>query len=231
MSEELANQETGQVPDLVRPALDIGVEDIVLPRIKIGQYSTKQVKNRGLDVTAGDIFSASSEDEGDVLWEAKPGDDNKPTAKGGVLIHVLTLRKGKSWTDPETKELQTYSFDDPAAPADAWTTYNYLVAVPEVDDEVPFKWLFTKTGRPAAQQINTVLSKNASRGPAWNSAFRLSTAFRGNPKGDYYVPRVHVEDAKPKNIEIAENLATIALRVPDRALRESQTRTGEKVDI
>lgn len=203
MSQEIAKQESA-VPDLVRtPALEIDHEDVALPRIKIGQFMTGQVQE-GL-VKAGDIFASTSEDDADVLRKQDAKDD-------GLLFHVLTMRKGKSATIDG--ELETYDFHDPAAPADAWTTYNYFVCLPEVDDEVPYKWLLTRTGRPAAQTINTVLKKNTVRGPAWANAFRVTTAQRENQKGKFYVARVRSVEADPKHTEAAEALAVMMQSAP-----------------
>ncbi len=208
----VATKDEAQVPDLVRtPALEITAEDVVLPRIKIGQFMTAQVQEG--TVTAGDIFASASEDDADVL--AKVGD------KEGVVIHVLALRKGKSASIDG--DLVLYDFDDPDAPADAWTTYNYHLALPTVDDEVPYKLLLTKTGTPAARQINTVLKKNERRGPAWNTAFRLTSAQRENAKGKYFVPRVAVVDAEAAHVEAAAALGALLLDAPQPAASGSSS--------
>lgn len=188
-----------QVPALVRtPALEITAEDVALPRIYLGQYMTEAVKNQL--VKPGCIFAASGPDDPDplVLW--------KPEDKEGVLFHVLALKKGKSFSDGG--ELQLYDYNDPSAPAEAWITYNYTLALPSVDEEVPYKLLLTRTGRNTAKQINTVLKKNEGRGPAWATAFRLTAVQRENAKGEFFVPRVAVVNEPDKqSVEAAERLA------------------------
>lgn len=216
MSKDIEKQEKGNVPDLVRPPLDISSEDIALPRIKIGQFMTQQVKSQLAG--AGDIFASTGEDDATVLWEADSKDD-------GLLVHVISLRKGKSIT--VDGELVTYAFDDTDAPPDAWTTYNYLVALPEVDLDVPYKWLLTRTGRPAAQQLNTVLLKNTDK-PAWHTAFRVTTAERNNKKGTYYVPRIAIAEADKDNVEAIEGLAVQVLSASG---SEAEAPKREKVDI
>lgn len=191
------------VPDLVRtPALTITAEDIALPRIYLGQFMSQAVQD-GL-VKAGQIFSATGADDPDptILWSS----DGKGVFKDGVPFHVLTIKKGKSWTAGPGEELQLFDYDDPAAPADAWVTYGYVVSIPDVDDQVPFKLLLTRTGKPAALQINTVLLKNVVGGPSWNTEFILTTAARENNKGKFFVPRAAVGNATPTSIAIAEKI-------------------------
>lgn len=197
-SQAVARAETPKVPDLVRtPALTITAEDVALPRIYIGQFMSKAVQRQ--EVKAGQIFAATGQDDPDpqVLWS--PGDSE------GVLFHVLGLRKGKSLSDGG--ELVLFDFDDPDAPPEASVTYNYTIAVPDIDTDVPFKLLLTRTGTPAARNINTILKKNQNTGPAWASAFRMTAAERENAKGKFYVARVGQVEATVANIEASELLA------------------------
>ncbi len=200
-STAVAERSQSAVPDLVRtPALTITAEDVALPRIYIGQFMSKAVQDQL--VKPGCIYAATGQDDPDpnVLWDKSTKGDNP-----GVLFYVIGLRKGKSISDGG--ELQLFDFDDPNAPADAWVTYNYSVLVPEVDVEVPFKLLLTRTGRPAALQINTVLKKNAIKGPAWHNAFRLTTAERENAKGKFFVARVAIAETDQEQIAVAESMA------------------------
>lgn len=186
------------VPALVQtPALDIDAGDVTLPRIKFGQPNSVAVQD-GL-VPAFGIYATNGPDDiqPDVLHELDKGE--------GLLIHVLGLRKGKSLS--VDGELHTWAFSDPSAPQDAWVTYDYIVCCPEADPEVPYKFLFTRTGAPAAKQINTVLKKNEGRGPAYVTAFRVSTIKRENDKGRFAVPRVRVVDATDEGIQASAKLA------------------------
>jgi hypothetical protein len=191
---EVATQ-AGQVPALAStPSLEIEASDVALPRLYVGQYMSKHVQERR--VPAGCWFTALGEDDPDpqVLWELDAPD--KP------VVHILAMRKGKSYSDGG--ELQLYAFDDPNAPEDAWVTYNYVVAIPEHDPDQPFKWLLTRTGQPTARQINLILVKNAARGPAHTVAFEIDTAKRENAKGEFFVPRAHQVEAKDENVAVAE---------------------------
>lgn len=194
------------VPDLVRtPAFEISAEDVALPRLKLGQYMSNFVQEN--QVPAGALFTHVGQDDPDpqVLYEA--GDDE------GLRFHVLDMRRGKSVS--ADGELVTYDYNDPDAPADAWVTYDYTVVLPDHGDDFPVKWLLTRTGRPAAQQINLVLAKAASAGPHWNVAFEVTTVQRSNDKGKYFVPRVKHVEAKEEDIELANKLA--AMISPDQA--------------
>lgn len=197
----VAAQPAAQVPDLVRtrPVLDIGAEDVALPRIYIGQYMSEHVKDQL--VKAGSIFTATGPDDPDPQVLAAP------ESKEGVVLHVLGLRKGKSFSDGG--ELQLYDYNDPSAPENAWITYNYTIALPTVDEEVPYKWTLTRTGRPAARQLNTVLKKNEGRGPCWVNAFRFTAAKRENAKGEFFVARVAPVEADPSHVQIAERLGVM----------------------
>lgn len=212
------------VPDMVRtPALTITAEDIALPRIYLGQFMSQAVQE-GL-VKAGQIFSATGADDPNptILWSS----DGKGVFKDGVPFYVLTIKKGKSWTAGPGEELQLFDYDDPAAPADAWVTYGYVVSIPDVDDQVPFKLLLTRTGKPAALQINTVLLKNAVSGPSWNTEFILTTAPRENNKGKFFVPRVAVGNATPTAVATAEKIGLDLNSAPT----ERQTSVGEQPAI
>jgi hypothetical protein len=196
MSSKAVEKVQQSVPDLVQtPALQLTAEDVALPRLYIGQFMSKAVQEG--NVKMGQIYSALSADDPEprILWT--PGED------GGVLFHVLGLRKGKSIVDGG--ELMLFDYDDPNAPADAWVTYNYTVALPEVDAEVPHKLLLTRTGRPAALQVNMVLTRGRNK-PAFEHAFRLTTAQRQNQKGKFAVAQVRQVEADAAHIDLARSM-------------------------
>jgi hypothetical protein len=191
----------------VPPVLDIGAEDVALPRVKVGQFMSAQVQDQS--VKAGQIFTSSGEDDAEVIY-----DPEKKGAKG-VLLHVISLTRGKSVSDGG--ELFTFAYDDPEAPANAWVTYNYVVCLPEIDTDLPFKWLFTRTAAPAAKQMNTVLKRNAAL-PPYALAFRVETKPKENAKGKYFVPRVTPAEAVAENVAATERLAQmIAGSSPERS--------------
>lgn len=185
------------VPALIHHnPVEIDANDIALPRVKVAQQMTAQA-DAGL-VKSGQIFSSISEDDADVLFAGK-GD--------GVLFHVLGLRKGKSLN--VDGDLMTWAFNDPDAPADAWTTYNYVLCLPEHDTDVPYKFLMTRTATPTARGLNLMLKKGEAAGPSYALAFRLTTAQKKNAKGTYYVPIVRPADPTEAGVAASERLAAM----------------------
>lgn len=204
-STDIAVADAPQVPDLYRtPAFEFSAEDVALPRLKIGQYMSAFVQED--QVEAGALFTSLSQDDPDPI-----------TVDAPLRFHVLQLEKAKSIS--EDGELTVFDYNDPEAPEDAWVTYNYVVVLPEHDQDMPVKWLLTKTGRPAAQQINTVLAKNAAAGPTFLQAFDVETIRKENDKGKYFVPRIKHVEADAEHLAIAEKLAVMIS--PDAAAVQS----------
>jgi hypothetical protein len=208
-SKSVAKQETyTPIPALANtPALDIGAEDVALPKLYKGEFQSGLVQD-GV-VPAGSLFTASGADdpEAEVLWDGE-GD--------GVLAHVIGLRKGKSIT--VDGELVTYSFDDPDAPAEAWVTYQYVLCLPEADPSLPYKCLMTKTSSPTAKAINLLLKKEEGRGPTYGVAFRLTTKKREKSVGGqtykWFIFQARKVEADPANVQLAENLAVMIAGAP-----------------
>lgn len=198
MSNEIRVRPDGsQVPALRHdPATQLDQRDLALPRLYIAQDMHNAVQD-GL-VKRGSIFVATDSDDPDPVVLAEPGSED------GVRFHVLGLRKGKSISIDG--ELFTYAYGDPDAPAEAWTTYSYLTFVPAYGNDVPVKWLLTRTGRPTAQKINTVLARSAGKRPSFTNAFVVTTAQKQNDKGRFFVPRVQPVEAVDADLADAESL-------------------------
>ena len=201
---EVATTEGAGVPALApTPATEFTAEDIALPSLKLGQFMSDHVQEGR--VPSGSIFSATGADDPDpiVLWEQ--GDDEK------IRFYVLALKKGKSVSSDG--ELVLFDYNDPDAPAEAWVTYNYTVVIPKTADDVPYKFLLTRTGKPAAQQINTVIAKNPAV-PPYRLAFELDCKERQNKKGKFFVPRVKHVEATEEEIAVAEKLSQMVAADP-----------------
>lgn len=182
------------VAGLYSPDSTIDHNDVALSKLYIGQFMTSAVQEN--NVKAGDVFTATG-----------PDDPDPHALKQPVRFHVLGLRKGKSLA--VDGDLQTWAFSDPHAPADAWTTYSYFVALPEEDEDFPYRWLLTRTGTPAAKQINLAILKHEGRGPSYEIAFELTTTQRENPKGKYFIARVKPVEAIPAHVELAEKMIAL----------------------
>lgn len=181
------------------PPLEIESSDVSLPTIKVGQHMSNAVQE-GL-VAFGDIFSSVSKEDADPAILCPFTE-----TESGLKFHVLGMTRGKSASIDG--ELQTYAYDDPEAPRDAWVTYKYVVAIPDHDTVLPYKLLLTKTGAPAAKQINLLLMKNS--GQAWDLAFTLHAAKRENAKGKYCVLQVR-QSVPSKPAEVKAHEANVAI--------------------
>jgi hypothetical protein len=133
-----------------------------------------------------------------------------------VDFYVLDLKKGKSLS--VDGNLFTYAFDDPDAPEKCWTTYTYLIAAPAVSEQIPLRWLLTRTGRPTAQRINQVISLNAGQKPIYACGFNLTTKETKNDKGRFFVPVVTPIEPTDEGLKVAEQLYTLYAQAAQRAV-------------
>lgn len=213
------------VPDLApTPATSITAEDIAVPRLYVANYMSEAFKRKRVDF--GDVFLAAGPDDTDpqVLWSL---DSKDP----GVLAHVLHLRKGKSYSPAPGAPLDTWDFDDPNAHQDAWTTYTYTLILPEVDREMPAKMLLTKSGKPVAQKINTVLARNSAQGPMWLNAFRITSARRQKDQNEWAIFQASLVQADPDNVLAAGDLFSILAPGFAQQGSRSSTTTGDEPEI
>jgi hypothetical protein len=203
MSTEVA-ETSSNVPALRHdPATTIIAEDVALPRLYIGQDMHQAVQDG--DVKRGEIFTALGSD-----------DPQPEILKQPVEFFVLGLRKGKSISIDG--ELFRYDYDDPDAPANAWITYTYTVAIPSVNKQLPYRWLLTRTGRPTAQRINLVLGLDGAERPPYVHGFSLTTREQKNNKGRWFVPVVAKTEPGDEDVAVAK------------ALFEQYVAAGERVE-
>jgi hypothetical protein len=219
-STEVATTEAPQVPALApTPALNLDASDIALSRIYTGQFMSQAVQARRVNL--GDIYAATSADDPDpeVLWAYHEG--NLEPGEG-VLAHVIGLRKGKSVQDG-SGGLALFDFTDPEAPEDAHVTYNYTLACPELDTDVPYRLTLAKTGTKTAQRINTAILRAAHLGPSYALAFRLTTRVTKNAKGTFAIMQATQVEADPGALLVAEKLfVAIGAQAPvERAVTEA----------
>jgi len=203
MSNAVATREAPEVPALApTPATTITAADIVVPRLYVGNALSAAVKQSKLTgVSYGDVYLAENADDPDpqVLWSL--GSDEP-----GVLFHVLALRKGLSYSAGGDDDLQTWEFGSPDAHPDAWTTYQYHVILPEIDVDMPAKLLLTKSGKPTAQKINTVLARQSGVAPMYSCAFRLTSAERKKGRNEWAIFQASSVTADKKHVAAAEAL-------------------------
>lgn len=213
------------VPALAhRPALMIESEDVALPRLYTGQFTSQAVKDQL--VKPGCLYAATGPDDPDpTVYAESKGKDGVPQ-DDGVEVYILGMTKGWSYAE-KGEELESWRYDDPSRHPDAWVTYQYTVAIPAFDIQVPHKWLLTKSNKPTAKQINTVLVKNAETGPPWATPFKVFTRYRSNTQGEWYVVQAVPCEPTPEYSAVAEQLAVMVGGANQADLRS----TGEEPAI
>lgn len=207
MSTEVANRKSS-VPALApTPALQFDAGDLPTPRVYVAQSLSNAVTEGHVKV--GDIYSSAGQDDPEptILWES--GSD-----KPGTLFHILTMRKGKSLV--VDGDLQRFDFDDPEAPFDANTTWDYTISLPEIDEDLPYKFLLKSSNgsdKAQAQKINMILAKNSISGPAWATAFRITSAEKVSKRvgKKYFVAQVRAVEPNKKHVELAERTAMLVV--------------------
>jgi hypothetical protein len=211
-STEVAVQE-GQVPALRDRSQTLTAEDLAFPRLYIGQDISEAVKSKLAE--SGDLFLASDQYDPDPSVLAKKGSET------GVTFYVVGWRKGISRSIDG--QLDTWKFDDPTAPpygpgTDAWISYTYFVAIPGVEEDVPVRFLISRTSQPAARKINTVLNRLGGEAPYYKQAFRLTTELRHRKEGPgtFYVAVVLPVEGTDEGREVAAKLAGLVDSQPDR---------------
>lgn len=211
MSNDVAVRPNAEIAPLYdRSTFDVDAGDIALPKVYICQQLTKTVQDER--AKAGDVIVAAGPEDPDaeVVYEAKKGGE-------GVLFHVLRLDRGKSYSE-NNGPLQTWAYNDPTAHADAWTTYTYTVALPEVDSDMPHKLLLTKSNRGTAKRINLMLAKAVQHGNLYDVAFRLTTEPKQNEKGKWFVAVVKTVTATDDGTTVAEALSDMVNTTPAPAI-------------
>jgi hypothetical protein len=211
MSTEVTQATPAPLPDLVRPqaaANRLSLEDITLPRLYRGESQANAVKLG--DAPLGCIYVAQGADDPNPIVVADPAKKGEPVGPP-IRAHFLGVKKGLSLR--ENNELRTWQFGDPSAPADARITYDFTLALPEVDPDVPVKVLMASTSTGTARRINFDLLKldDPSRWP--ELAFDLALKRREKTEGGstqvwYAWIATHVE-ADPKHVEVARKLAEL----------------------
>lgn len=201
MSNDVAVRATAEVAPLYdRSTFDVDASDFALPKVYICQPLTKSVQD-GLAKPGDVIVAAGPEDpDAEVVVEFKNPAD-------GLLFHVLRMDKGKSFSE-NNGPLQTWAFNDPEAHPDAWVTYFYTLALPEVDGDMPHKLLLTRSNQGTAKRINMQLGKALQKGGnLYDLAFRLTTEPRQKDNHKWHVVVVKLATATQDGIDTAESLS------------------------
>jgi hypothetical protein len=211
MSTELATQDSA-VPDLVRPARGGGLDSrhVTLPRLYKGETQSNAFK-AGL-IKAGCIYIGQGADDPDPIVVAeKPFTDEKDGDT--IRVHILQVKLGLS-RKQQGRPLETWEYNDPTAPLDARETFDFTLALPEIDPDIPVKVLMSSTSTQTAKRINFPLLRlgDESRWPelAFDFSIKKRTKTEGGQTNTWFVwqsRQVGAADVKDEHVEIAKALA------------------------
>lgn len=208
MSTEVATQDAG-LPDLVRPAQaaanTLDANDVTLPRLYRGESQSNAFKDGNVELGSIYIAQGSEDPEPITVATTKKGEESSST----IRAHFLAVKKGLSVR--ENNELRTWQWGDPSAPAEARTTYDFTLVLPEIDEDIPVKVLMSSTSTQTAKRINFLLLKldDPTRWP--ELAFELSIKRRektdGGSKQVWYVWQAKTVEADENHVAIARKVA------------------------
>lgn len=207
MGTDVTTQEGGLPALRSTPALaGFDASDFALPRLYKGEGQSAFVQD-GL-VEKGKLFIAAGKD------------DPEPVVIGdSVTVYVLDAFKRLSLQD-ENGELQTWAVGDPEAPPEARTDYHYVLALPDVDPDVPVKLTLAKTSAGCGKRINfAIVTKGLAVGkPLYSQPFELTVEERKSQKGgqryQWYVWKEKRVEATPEGLAVAESLAEMVESQP-----------------
>lgn len=214
-STELAKTE-GAVPDLVRPVRGGGLDSrhVTLPRLYKGETQSNAFK-AGL-IQAGCIYIGQGADDPDpVVVATKPFTDESEGET--VRAHILQVKLGLS-RKQQGRPLETWEYNDPTAPLDARETFDFTLALPEVEDgaDIPVKVLMSSTSTQTAKRINFPLLRlnDEERWPelAWDLSIKKRTKTEGGQTNTWFVwqaRQVAKEDVPEEHVKLAKGLANM----------------------
>jgi len=208
---------TDLAPSLPAPVYspeDTTAEDISLPRIKVGEHNNDRVKSKSSDIEYGDIFTETSNDDSEPNVLARGGQGVGDVTDPPVLFFVLApVRISYSWNEQGTDEFVVAGPNDPRTIAqieafgskgkDKWIPrkgYNYLVCLPDVETQVPFKLLLKGMSSQAARHLETELRKAGQGGPFWEVPFYLTAKQAKKGTYDFNVWQVARADITDKQL-------------------------------
>lgn len=182
---------------------EIESKDILSPRILLMQAGSDLVTTKGNDIQSGDLIDSIT---GDII------------AGEGETIEFVILKAWKSWVKmldtgsgkPQFVEEVPYNTSNSNTPRETmengkllknFETHNYMVLLTKDlkdDMAIPMTLAFKSTGLMASKAIKTYAGKLAmsaqitgkKKKSIVEKVFEITTEFKDNDKGKYYIPKV-----------------------------------------
>ena len=171
---------TDNMPSLYSPggSADLDAGDLLMSKVYLMQDLSYLVKQR-LFVPGDAVIAMAADDEG-----AKPlvTEDN-PEA----TLYILDRQRTVIRDEDGQFEFLANDYRPGPEERDVWVGFNYLVLAPDVDPDMPAKWLLIKTaGTFVYRRLNTIIEQASARGAEGPYAIKITTSKRANKKGQEY---------------------------------------------
>lgn len=154
--------------------------DLVVPKVYLMQPLSKMVES-GVAKSGDAVMALDADDSSPEFLIGGP--DNRES----VTAIVLDRHRKVVNTADNGWEYLPDDYVRGADERDVWVGYNFLVLFPDVDPDVPAKWLLIKTaGAPVFKKINTLLSIKQARGDTDPLAIEVSTVKKTSRGGQVY---------------------------------------------
>lgn len=200
MSNEVTTTTEAPLPDMYGGGDQVDMSDIIIPRIETVQGSSALAKDGIAD--EGDIVHRYGSEDVDPTFLVG-GPDKIESFVGYVLLRekfaATTAGGGIEFhPTPERDE------NDP----DSWQGWFFYIALPEIDEYLPAKWMLWRTaGAPAARQINTMLQRAIATGNTDPLPIKVSVRVKHNKRGNaYMVPVISPATADPDHLRVAREI-------------------------
>jgi hypothetical protein len=130
---------------------DINASDISVRKVYLMQDRSNLVRAKA--ASPGEVVAAhDSDDEG---FDYLIGED-----RSSYIAFILDRQRVVARIEGSDFEYLPNDYQRAANERDVWVGFNYLIAVPEVDEYLPMKQLFIKTsGTRVYQKLNTYIQK------------------------------------------------------------------------
>jgi hypothetical protein len=176
----------------------VSIEDLAVPRLFVGQPTSRAVVDHNVPLGAIYLASAASDPDPVVLY--------KPNQKKGVVVHLLGYARVVIYHDDDGS-FRVVPQGSAGVPHEADGGYQLMLLIPAFDDGMPVSGLFKSSGAAAAKTIITIAARSGLA--PWCTAFELTTQQRRNELGTWHVPIAKAVEAQPAHVEAAETLAQL----------------------
>lgn len=229
MSEELTATK-GNLPAVrTNGSNDLTAADVAFPRVFLGQALSPAVQDQAARV--GDLYLANDGTDLDVNVIAGPDE--------GVTIYLLAKpTKYLERRDDAPGGFGRWAIDNPDAPAPGretgvYTVYEYAVAIPGAEDDLPVRLTLKRSGVPAARKLNTALLRAGNSTPPYELAFELSSkeSFNAESSSKYRSYTVKATEGTAEGREVAKALYDVIANTAQPVVEESGTAADAEAEV